>query len=72
MKCFECDGGGYLSDWVEADRWYELRNDCFECGGKGTISLYHFVSSKFWRNAPVRFVEWYGDWRYPIEAKEKR
>ena len=70
MKCFECEGKGYLSDWVEAGGWYEIKYDCFECEGAGDISLWHFIHSKFWRNAPIWFVEWYADWRYP--AKESQ
>jgi hypothetical protein len=59
MKCFECNGEGKLLNF--AMDGYTDYVQCFECGGRKDISVWHFIRSKFWRNAPVWFVEWYGE-----------
>lgn len=61
MKCDTCDGGGGWQDYVDTHPLpYQI---CPTCDGKGKMGF----MSWFWINAPIWFVEWYGDWRYPRE-----
>ena len=56
MKCNICDGEGGWYENYDMD-WTNIHEECPYCNGTGRMSF----SQWFWENAPVRFVEWYGD-----------
>lgn len=61
MKCSTCEGEGGWQDYIDyTPLFYQI---CPMCNGKGTMGL----QAWFWESAPIRFVEWYIDWRYPRE-----
>jgi len=65
MNCPECNGEGGWHESICSPA--DLFEECVMCDGEGVISLGEWLSYQFWTNAPVRFVEWYSDWRYPLE-----
>lgn len=64
MKCPICEGEG---GWVEViDYWIGgPYSGCNTCDGDGDVSLWTLLSIWFWEHVPIRFLEWYSDWRYP-------
>ena len=70
MKCPLCEGEGYHIQ--HADEWGTLTTPCQICEGNGQIDFFHWLSLMFWHNAPIWFVEWHGELRYPFDDKEQR
>ena len=68
LKCPVCDGEGGWSDDRGIDG-YEDWDNCGACASTGRVGIRWLLSYWFWITVPVRFVEWYGDWRYPYEHK---
>lgn len=60
MKCPICEGEGeHLEYWLEGSGG--VYNDCGLCEGDGQITLWEWLRQTFWHNAPIWFVEWYGE-----------
>lgn len=63
MKCPICLGEKQLD---EGDGYYPDMQDCPQCDGLGSISLWFFLTLLFWQHAPDWYIEW------AVERHERR
>ncbi len=68
MRCPMCEGEGGWYEFVDYGLGQGPYTQCWTCKGEGELSMWTRISVWFWENAPVRFVEWYSDLRYPYKS----
>ena len=62
MNCPLCDGEGFHIQ--HQDEWGAITTPCQICDGAGKLSLFKWLDLQFWNNAPIWFVEWWGDLKF--------
>lgn len=68
FECPICEGTGGWTEYVDLEPGEGgPYTPCQNCDATGRMGIKRRLSYWFWNTVPVRFVEWYGDWRYPYE-----
>ncbi len=69
MRLFECETCGGEGGWQDyVDVWKLPYQKCPHCKGTGKWGFKEW----FWYHAPIRFVEWYMDWRWKRRRSKKK